>query len=52
MESYFDCIKSKKDRIFEPAKLNKETEFFLKLIIMSEKYHLTNLNKKCQYHHL
>jgi len=43
-EYFFHRIKNRKKRIIQPDQLNKETEYFLKLIISSEKSDLQNLD--------
>lgn len=43
-EYFFHRIKNREARIIKPDQLNKETEFFLKLIISAEKSDLKNLD--------
>jgi hypothetical protein len=43
-ENYFYCMKKREKRIMPADQLNKEAEYFLKLIISSEKSDLQNLD--------
>jgi len=46
-EYYFDLIKNQMEKLLSYSDLDRETKFFLKLIISSEKHNLKNLNLSC-----